>query len=263
VAATEDPNPMVRGQGFAYLCANGVRVATGIGADRAQRLNQSFFTLMRERRPFVVLKAATSLDGCIAAKAGCRTQLTSAAANRHAHRLRAEVDAIAVGVGTILADDPLLTVRGVYRERPLARVILDRGLRTPPDARVLSTGDAGPVMIVTTAAGATRLERRETLEDRGAEIEIVPDSSFRAALQRLAERGVGFLLLEGGGALHRAAWNEGLVDFVRLYVTPAVLGRGAVSFLEGCAFATADLVDRRVEMLGPDVLIEGYVHGNR
>src|SRR5262249_35710305 len=116
VAAIEDPNPMVSGRGFAYLRARGVEVQVGVGAGAALRLNQAFFTLMRERRPFVVMKAATSLDGCIAAAPGQRTQLTSSQANRHAHRLRAEIDAIGVGVGTVLVDNPLLTVRGVYRE---------------------------------------------------------------------------------------------------------------------------------------------------
>ena len=135
------------------------RVDVGARRGGGGALNQPFFTLMREHRPFVILKAATSLDGRIAAAPGRRTRLTSAAANRHAHRVRAEVDAIGVGVGTILVDDPLLTARGAYRERPLTRVIFDRRLRTPPTARVLSTREAGPVIIVTTAAGAARAER--------------------------------------------------------------------------------------------------------
>ena len=156
VAAVEDPNPLVRGRGFAYLKGHGVDVEVGLGAATATCLNQPFFTLTREQRPFVVLKAATSLDGCIAESPGRRTSLTSDVANRHAQRVRAEVDAIGVGSGTVLADDPLLTPRGPFRERPLTRVIFDRRLRTPPEARVLSTRDAGPVIIVTTAAGAAR-----------------------------------------------------------------------------------------------------------
>ena len=126
VAAVQDPNPAVNGRGFEYLRAHGVDVRTGVGAAAAARLNQPFFTLMRARRPFVILKAATSLDGRIAAAPGQRTDLTSPAARRHAHVVRAEVDAIGVGVGTILIDDPLLTVRGVHRERPLTRVVFDR-----------------------------------------------------------------------------------------------------------------------------------------
>jgi diaminohydroxyphosphoribosylaminopyrimidine deaminase/5-amino-6-(5-phosphoribosylamino)uracil reductase len=260
VAAVEDPNPAVRGRGFAYLRAHAVDVQTGIGAAAALRLNQPFFTLMREGRPFVILKAATSLDGCLAAAPGQRTDLTSPPANRHAHVVRAEVDAIGVGVGTILIDDPQLTARAVHRERPLTRVVFDRQLRTPAHAHVLSTRDAGPVIIVTTAAGAARLADRRRLEDRGAEIAVARNRTFGAALEPLTERKIESLLLEGGALLHQAAWDEGLVDFVRLYVTPRVLGPGGVGFLSGRGFATADLVERRVETLGPDVLIEGYVH---
>jgi diaminohydroxyphosphoribosylaminopyrimidine deaminase/5-amino-6-(5-phosphoribosylamino)uracil reductase len=259
IAATEDPNPAVRGRGIAQLRARGVDVVVGLLEERAVRLNQPFFTLMREDRPFVLLKAATSLDGCIAEAPGVRTNLTGDAANRHAHRVRAEVDAIGVGVGTVLVDDPLLTVRGVYRERPLARVVFDRRLRTPPGARVLSTPEAGPVIIVTTASGA-RSGSRSELEARGAEIEIARDGTFRAQIERLAARQIGSLLLEGGGRLHGAAWDEQLVDFVRLYVTPGVIGPAGVPFLEGRRFATSALIERRVEVLGQDSLIEGYVH---
>jgi len=272
VAAVEDPNPLVRGRGFAFLRGHGVNVEVGLGETTARTLNQPFFTLMRESRPFVVIKAATSSDGCIAEAPGRRTDLTSEVANRHAHRVRAEVDAIGVGVGTILADDPLLTARGAYRVRPLVRVIFDRCLRTPPDARVLSTRDAGPVIIVTTPAAAACAELRTSLEARGAEIEVagvpgvtgVPDAAtIRAALTRLGARHIESLLLEGGALLHQAAWDEGVVDFVRLYVTPHVLGPGAVRFLGGRPFDSAALHRRTIAPLGPDVLVEGYVHGSR
>ena len=262
VAAVEDPNPLVCGRGFAYLRARGVRVEVGLGARAALALNQPFFTLVREGRPFIVLKAATSADGRIAAAPGQRTQLSSEAANRHAHGVRAEVDAIGVGVGTVLSDDPLLTARDVYREQPLTRVVFDRTLRTPLDARVLSTRSAGPVIIVTTPEGAARADARRQLESRGAEIEIASDRSLRRAVERLGARGIGSLLLEGGAAVHAAAWDEGLVDYVRLYVTPHMLGATGVALLDGRTFSSAELLDRRVEPIGPDVMIEGYVHGS-
>jgi diaminohydroxyphosphoribosylaminopyrimidine deaminase/5-amino-6-(5-phosphoribosylamino)uracil reductase len=263
VAATLDPDPRVDGRGLHYLRAQGLQVEVGLRHAEAVRLNEAFFTLMREGRPFVILKAAISQDGCLAQTAGQRTQLTSAAANLHAHGVRAAVDAIGVGVGTIVADDPLLTARGVYRERPLVRVIFDRSLRTPPGARVLSTRDAGPVIIVTEAGAAARAEVRRPLEDQGGEIEVTRDGSFGAALERLAARQVASLLLEGGAALHASAWDEHLVDYVRLYVTPHIIGPAGLKLLDGRAFSTAELVEQRVEPLGPDVLIEGYVHGPR
>jgi len=262
VAAVEDPNPLVRGRGFSYLASRGIRVEVGLGVRPASTLNQPFFTTMSEGRPFITLKAAISLDGCLAAAPGCRTALTSAPANRHAHRVRAEVDAIAVGVGTVLVDDPRLTARGVYREMPITRVIFDRGLRTPPGARLLSTRAAGPVIIVTTADGAARADARARLEQRGAEI-VVADGTIRSGAAALVGRGITSLLIEGGAALHAAAWDEGIVDFVRLYVTPHVLGPTGVRFLSGRRLPPAMLAERRVEPIGPDVLIEGYVHGPR
>lgn len=262
VAAVEDPNPAVRGQGFSSLRAHGVTVDVGLDETAAIALNQAFFMLIRHGRPFVVLKAATSLDGRIAAAPGQRTRLTSEAANRHAHRVRAEVDAIGVGVGTIVIDDPELTARGVYRERPLVRVIFDRQLRTPPGSRVLSTRDAGPVIIVTSQAGAARAEARTALEARGAEIEVT-DGTMRDGLERLGQRQVGSLLLEGGAAVHAAAWDERVVDCVRLYVTPHVLGPAGVPLLADRAFSFVTLRERRVTPLGPDVMLEGYVHRPR
>jgi len=168
-----------------------------------------------------------------------------------------------VGVGTILVDDPELTARGVFRARPFVRVIFDRQLRTPPVARVLSTRDAGPVIILTTEAAADRADLRTPLEARGATIDIADDGRLSSALRCLADRDIASLLLEGGAALHAAAWDDRLVDYVRLYITPNVLGEAGVALLPGRSFSAATLHERRVEPLGPDVLIEGYVHGPR
>lgn len=262
VAAVQDPNPVVNGRGFDDLRSRGIAVDVGLGAGPAVQLNQPFFTTVREGRPFVILKAAISLDGCVAEAAGWRTKLTSAAADRHAHQVRAEVDAIAVGVGTILVDDPLLTPRGVFRERPFTRVVFDRRLRTPPTAQVLSTGAAGPVIIVTTAEAAAQADVRASLERRGAHI-VVAAPTVRAGLEALSARGIASVLLEGGAGLHASAWDEGVVDFVRLYVTPHAFGDAGVRFLPGRRLPPELLAASRVAQLGPDVLIEGYVHGPR
>ena len=262
VASVEDPNPLVSGRGFALLREHGVRVEVGPGAAEAMELNRSFFTLLTKRRPFVILKAALSQDGAVAERLGCRTVLTSPAANRHAHRLRAEVDAIGVGVGTILSDDPLLTARGPYRERPFVRVIFDRQLRTPVDARVLSTREAGPVIIVTTEQAA-RFSRARELERAGADLEIAAASTLASSLDCLGRRQVGSLLLEGGAAIHRAAWDEGLVDYFTLYLTPHVLGKGAVRFLDGGSAVAELTAGSAVTRFGPDMLMERYVHRSR
>jgi diaminohydroxyphosphoribosylaminopyrimidine deaminase/5-amino-6-(5-phosphoribosylamino)uracil reductase len=260
VAAIEDPDPRVSGRGFRALREHGVVVATGLEREQAIRLNQPYLKTMREGRPFVILKAATSLDGRIAAAAGTRTQLTSIAATRHAHHQRAQVDALAIGSGTLLVDDPLLTARHVYRERPLARVIFDRRLRTPSTARVFSTLAAGPVIILTSPEAKRLLsEHTDALERAGATVEAV-DATMTAAFAALAHHGIQSVLLEGGIGVHRAAWDEELVDYVQLYVAPVTLGRDAPPVAAGPMSAIASLVDQKVHVLGPDVLIEGYVH---
>lgn len=237
VAAMEDPFPLVSGRGFAALRANGVDVVKGVGREAAVRLNQPFLTAVREGRPFVIVKAATSIDGRIARVPGVRTQLTSAEANRRAQYLRAQVDAIGVGSETVLVDDPLLTIRDVYRERPLTRVIFDRRRRIPETARVFSTQVQGPVRVVGSA---------------GEDLESI--------LRELASEGIQSLLLEGGARLHAAAWDADVVDYVQLYVTPAALGPVGVPLFGARSWPLSSLIEPRVEVLGPDTLIEGYVH---
>ena len=261
VAAMEDPFPLVCGRGFAVLRERGVAVETGLERDDAVRLNQPFLTMIRERRPFVILKAATSLDGRLAAVQGGRTQLTSVAAGRHAQYQRAQVDAIAIGSGTLLIDDPLLTARLVYRERPLTRVIFDRRLRASPDARVFSTLSAGPVIILTSPDARRRqVERARALEEAGATLMTVEDANLTAAARALGQHDIQSILIEGGAAIHQAAWDEGIVDYVQLYVAPIALGSHGLALLAGRTFTPASLVEQKVQALGPDVLIEGYVH---
>ncbi len=237
VAAMEDPFPLVSGRGFAALRAHGIVVDEGLEREAALRLNQPFLTSVREGRPFVIVKAATSIDGRIAASPGARTALTSSEANRRVQYLRAQVDAIAIGSETLLVDDPLLTVRDVYRERPLTRVIFDRRRRTPPTARIFGTLADGPVLVV----GST-------------------DGDLKSVLRQLARDGIQSLLIEGGAAIHAAAWDEGVVDYVQLYVTPVALGPKGVPLFGGRPWSLSSLIEPRVELLGPDTLIEGYVH---
>jgi diaminohydroxyphosphoribosylaminopyrimidine deaminase/5-amino-6-(5-phosphoribosylamino)uracil reductase len=261
VAAMEDPNPLVHGRGFAQLRAHGIRVDEGVERVAAAGLNRPYLTALSAGRPFVILKAATSLDGRIAASPGTRTPITSRAARRHAHVVRAQVDAIGVGSETVLVDDPQLTAREVYRERPLTRVVFDRRLRTPDRARLLSTLQAGPVIIFTSAhARHVNPEAVHALERAGASVVAMEEDGIAPALRRLTELGIQSLLIEGGAALHAAAWDEGLVDCVHLYVAPIALGEAGVPLLDGRSFSPALLADARVDQLGPDVLIEGYVH---
>jgi diaminohydroxyphosphoribosylaminopyrimidine deaminase / 5-amino-6-(5-phosphoribosylamino)uracil reductase len=260
VAAMEDPFPLVGGRGFRRLRECGVEVVEGVEREAAARLNQPFLTVVRRGRPFVILKAATSLDGRVAAAAGVRTPLTSVAALRHAQAVRAQVDAIAVGSGTVLVDDPILTAREVYRERPLVRVIFDRRLRTPPSARIFSTVPAGPIVVVTSeAAAAADPDRIARLTDAGARLLPVA-GGMPEACAALARLDVQSLLLEGGPTVQAALWEAGLVDYVQLYIAPVWIGPAGVPLLPGRAWSPAALFERRTDLLGPDVLIEGYVH---
>jgi diaminohydroxyphosphoribosylaminopyrimidine deaminase / 5-amino-6-(5-phosphoribosylamino)uracil reductase len=264
VVAVEDPNPLVAGRGLAYLRQSGVEVTVGIHGEAARRQNAAFFTVMRHRRPFVTMKVALSRDRKVAAPGGVRAQLTGTAANRLIHRDRAAIDALAVGSGTVLADDPLLTARGAYRTRPLVRVIFDRRLRTPPAARMFSTLDQGQIIV---AAGpllepGTR-HRAEALRAAGAEVQAfgAADAHYLpAVLEWLAGRGVVSLVLEGGPTLHAAAWAAAVVDRLQVFTTPRTLGPGGIPWLGEDMVDLGALVYRETVRLGDDVMLEGYVH---
>lgn len=262
VIATADPNPRVAGRGNALMRSAGVDVTCGVLEDEAEALNAPFFTVMRYRRPYVTMKVATSLDGRIAAAPGRRTTLTGAVANAHVHRERAEVDALAIGSGTLLTDDPLLTPRVAYRRRPLTRVVFDRRLRTPPGARLLTTLDAGPLVIVTADEAIERQPRVvASLRAAGATLRpVAADAPLRTQLQALAADGVSSLVVEGGTTLHQAFWDAGLVDRVHMYVAPMTLGDEAVGWLDGPVISHPAVFEQRVRPLGEDVLIEAYVH---
>lgn len=263
VAAMEDPFPLVRGRGFAMLRERGISVEVGIEAAAACRLNDPFLTAVQRGRPFVILKAAASADGYIAAGPGQRTPLTSAAALRHVQFTRAWVDAIGIGSETVRIDDPLLTPRMVFRERPLVRVVFDRRLRMPPAARLLTTLSSGPVVIV---AAPGEGGGRETLQRAGATILTLEPSAgangaaLHKVLTQLTGLGIQSLLVEGGPTLQRAFWDAGLVDYVQLYEAPEYLGPGGVPLPVPRDGLVAGLTDLRVTRLGPDRLTEGYVH---
>jgi diaminohydroxyphosphoribosylaminopyrimidine deaminase/5-amino-6-(5-phosphoribosylamino)uracil reductase len=260
VVALEDPNPRVNGAGLQFLRDRGIEVVVGVEREAAARQNAVFLVNMRRRRPHVTMKAAVSLDGFVG-RPGARVRLTGPAANRHAHRQRAEIDAIGVGSGTVLADDPLLTPRDAFRDRPLTRVIFDRRLRTPPSARVLSTLEAGRVIIVGGPDSGNDVPGRiRTLESAGACV-ISPAAGLVGALEALWDAGVGSLVLEGGSELHRVAIDSDVVDAVDLYIAPCRLGAGGVPWLGERRLAWESLRNRRATWLGEDLLVEGTVSG--
>ncbi|MGH9383943.1 MAG: bifunctional diaminohydroxyphosphoribosylaminopyrimidine deaminase/5-amino-6-(5-phosphoribosylamino)uracil reductase RibD [Vicinamibacterales bacterium] len=270
VAAMIDPNPLVGGKGLAQLRDHGIAVEVGLLGEEAAHLNRAFVTVHSRGRPMVIAKAAASLDGRIAAVEGVRTLLTSAAANRRSQQLRAAVDAIGVGSGTILTDDPWLTVRDRLRSRPLTRVVFDRRLRTPPSARVFSTLDAGPVIILARDGGheapdaakdETWLERRRALEAVGATV-LAGTGDLGADIRLLLQWDISCLLVEGGATVHAAAWKAGLIDRVHVIVAPAWLGDRGVKLFDGLSIPLGTLMPLRVEPMGVDTWMEADVYGH-
>lgn len=277
VAATRDPNPLTDGRGLARLRRAGLQVRTGVLARAAQQINEPFFTSMRTRMPLVIAKAGQSLDGKIATSRGASRWITSAASRRQSHRLRAQVDAVLVGITTVLRDDPLLTARpprsssgsgrggtAPRRDRPV-KVIVDSRLRLLPTARCLSSRSPAPTLIATTVRTSPRVA---PLERRGAELlRFRPEQGrvpLRRLCQELARRGMHSVLIEGGGEVLASAFAERIVDRIAWFVAPMLIGgRHAPGALGGQGIARlADAVRlraMRVRRLGPDVWIEARV----
>ncbi len=210
------------------------------------------------RRPHVIMNAGMTLDGKLATVAG-DTRISGREDLERVHRIRAEVDGVMVGIGTVLHDDPRLTVHKVPSERQPARVVADSLARTPPEARILS--DEAPTIIgVSRAAPEERVRR---LRDRGAQVVVCGDSrvELRCFMERLYEMGIRKLLLEGGGTLNFSMLREGLVDEVRVAIAPVIVGgREAVTLVDGEGFESIDagvhLRLRRYYPLGKDFVLE-------
>ena len=260
VAATTDPDPRVSGQGFAELRAHGITVAERVCEADATRLNQAFITVKTEHRPLVILKAATSLDARVAARAGERTSITSPEANRRTQVLRASVDAIAIGSDTVCVDDPLLTARECRRVRPLIRVVFDRRLRTPPTARLFSTLADGPVIMVTGAPADTNKSRASALQSAGAI--VISATSLAEGLQMLLKWDVSTLLVEGGPVLQNGFVSDGLIDRVHMVVAPHLIGQSGIKWLGDDVLPSSSLSFVAAEPRGADIWIEADVYGH-
>ena len=264
VAAMEDPDPQVRGRGVRRLRESGVETSVGVAGEVARRLNEAYVKHRTTGLPFVTAKWAMSLDGRIATRAGESRWISGAASRAFVHELRAASDAILVGIGTVLRDDPQLTARGVLAARQPARIVLDSTLRIPPDARVLNR-DGAPVLVATSSRALP--EARRMLEARGVEV-IVADGPGRQVdiglvCNELGRRNMMSVLVEGGGTIHGAFVDARAVDRFLIVIAPVILGGPAPSPVGGLGVERiADagrLVETTVRQLDGDVLIEGYV----
>jgi diaminohydroxyphosphoribosylaminopyrimidine deaminase/5-amino-6-(5-phosphoribosylamino)uracil reductase len=260
VCAMIDPDPRVNGRGVEQLGEAGLPVEVGLLAEEATRLNAAYVKHRSRGLPLVVLKLAQTLDGRIATRTGQSRWITAEAARREVHRWRARLDAVMVGAGTVLADDPELTVR-LVRGRDPRPLIVDGLLRVPPTARVFSR--PGAVVITGDDADA---ERREALVRRGVEVWTFPAPGgridLRLPLTRVATAGMTSVLLEGGAGLAAAALRDRVVDQVQVYLAPTLLGEGIASLGD---LGIVDLQQAiglkevRVRKLGPDLLYTATV----
>lgn len=256
VIAMRDPDPRVNGRGVRALRAAGVEVVEDVGRDEALRLNEGFVMRVREGRPFVLLKLAVTLDGRVAVPG--RRYLVGRLALREVHRLRDRCDAVMVGVGTVVADDPELTVREVRGRDPL-RVVLDADARTPPAAKVVRTRDPQRTIVFTARDADPRRTKR--LRDAGVLVATLPRAQdgldIAAALRWLGDHGVNTVLSEGGPQVAASLVRARLADRLLFLIAPT-LGGGGASALDGLPHPAA-LRDVRVRRLGEDLAVEGYL----
>lgn len=232
VGAASDPDPRVSGRGYAILRAAGIAVVEGVLAEEAAGMMAGYLTRSIRKRPEIILKMAVSHDGKIGRIGAGQVPITGAIARRQVHLMRARSDAILVGIGTILADDPMLDCRldGLENRSP-ARVVLDAGARLPPGSNLVATARKIPVFVAALAgAGA---ERRAALEQAGARFLATEQVEGRIALPELLEdlgaRGMATLMVEGGAETARHFLNEGLVDRIAFFVGPGEIGPDGVA----------------------------------
>jgi diaminohydroxyphosphoribosylaminopyrimidine deaminase / 5-amino-6-(5-phosphoribosylamino)uracil reductase len=263
VAPIEDPNPKVMGQGFRHLRDSGVQVDTGLMAREAELQNEKYIHFMKTGRPFLHLKLATSLDGKIATHTGESRWITGEASRVAVHGLRHEYDAILIGSGTAIADDPLLTDRsGLKRHKPLCRIVLDRNLKISTDSRLVKSAQETPLTVITSSSADRALIAK--LEASGVKVATVYDGNdLGVLLDYLSAQGIQSLLIEGGTSVAGAFLDARLINKVTFFMAPMIIGgelsRGAIGGAGVSSLSDAlKLRDITIEHHGEDLEITGY-----
>ena len=265
---SKDPNPLMNGKSISRLRRSGYKVTTGVLSSDIKKQNESYFYYHKHKKPFVTMKAAVTLDGKIATKKGDSKWITSAASRKIAHKLRSENDAVMVGIGTILADDPLLTARGLKngsnRRQPV-RVIIDTNLRMPLGGKIVKTAKKHQTIIA--CSNSANTTKAKKLEKEGIELMRVPTKSKKVSLAQvmkiLAAKNITSVLIEGGSSINGSALNAGIINKMILIYAPKVIGGDMISVVGGNGAKmlkdAKNLKISSVAYLNPDVMIEAYV----
>ncbi|MDO4493616.1 MAG: bifunctional diaminohydroxyphosphoribosylaminopyrimidine deaminase/5-amino-6-(5-phosphoribosylamino)uracil reductase RibD [Clostridia bacterium] len=261
VIGSRDPNPLVAGKGAELLRKNGITVETDFLREECDALNPVFFHFITTGRPYVVMKYAMTLDGKIAAYTGASQWITGETARAHVHALRGRYSAIMAGIGTVLADDPMLNCRLEGAHQPL-RVIVDSGLRIPLNSRIVRTAGELPTIV---ACARPDEAKTEALERSGVRVLCLPGENGKvdllALMDVLGREKTASVLIEGGGKLHEAALQAGIVNRVCAYIAPKLLGGAdAKTPVEGRGAAHPDMAAQlehlQITRLGEDLLLE-------
>ncbi len=264
VAAMRDPNPKVAGSGFKKLRAAGISVERGVCEEEARRMHEGFARWITTGLPLVTMKSGMTLDGQLAMRAGgakraSATWITSPESRTEVHRMRHASDALLTGIGTVLADDPMMTDRsGLVRRRPLLRVILDSRLRLPVKSKIVQTAASDVLVITAMDANHARARR---LREAGAEVMRVRTRGgrldLRAVVRELGKREILNVIIEAGSELNGAALAAGIVDKIVLFIAPVIAGSQDVPVARGVRAPLASLTEINVRRFGPDICMEG------
>ena len=274
--AMADPNPQVSGQGIHMLKRARLQVSVGVLEEEAQQLNAVYRHWITTGRPFVIVKGAMTVDGKIATRTGQSKWITGDQARQDVHRVRSQVDVVMVGIGTVLADNPELSARGskggngARAGRQPVRVVLDSRLRIPLKAKILQWVHEQPTIVCTTVQASPK--KVQMLREQDVQVWVLPQKngrvSLKASMTQLGTKGMSSVLLEGGSTLNASALHEGLVNQVRLYIAPLLMGgQNAKSLIGGVSPKTLEqawrLVNPELKKIGQDWLLTANIDSGK
>ncbi len=259
VIATEDPNPIVKGQGIDKLRKHGIEVITGVLKEDAQKLNEVYITNHTKKRPFIMMKGAMTIDGKIAAIDGSSKWITGEEARRYVHYLRSLANGIIVGLNTVITDNPKMNVRGRRVKKQPYRLVIDGRLDIPVDSQILAHKD-GQTIIVSVNEYKDKIKK---IEDKGHKVWIMSELSPHAIARRAYEEGIYLLMIEGGMQTFTSFLAESLIDKFYFFISPMILGAGLPIFSDIGIGTMSDAINLRFgkhRKMGKDILIEAYPH---